>query len=89
MDATDLRAWRKAQFVSQDSLAGLLGVHRETVGRWERGELGVPAWLELALETLAGRRATVVGHLRKARRKVRPRGPNRIKPAPEFFEVAL
>ena len=32
------RALRRSVGLSQDDFAGVLGVHRETVSRWERGE---------------------------------------------------
>lgn len=32
------RALREANGVSQGDVGGVLGVHRETVSRWERGE---------------------------------------------------
>jgi len=58
MTAADLRAWRAHWLIrSQQDLANLLGVHLATVSRWERGVDVCPAWLPLALETLARRRA--------------------------------
>jgi transcriptional regulator with XRE-family HTH domain len=84
----DLRDWRKANFLSQSELAGLLGVWPLTISKWERGDRAIPPYLELALETLAGRRKSLIGYLRKSRRKPRSL-TRRPKPPPEFFEVAL
>ena len=36
-DVHPLRAFRKRENLSQEQLAGLLGVDRATVNRWERG----------------------------------------------------
>ena len=57
MTSTELRGWRTHWLLTQPQLAAQLGVHLETVSRWERGAVPIPAWLPLALETLARRRA--------------------------------
>src|SRR5262245_1111200 len=56
-----LAARRRALGLSQNELGRKLGVPRNTVARWERGDLRVarPAWLELALTNLEGRSSTV------------------------------
>ena len=51
-----LKAWRRQHHVTQGELATLLGVHISTTHRWERGEIPIPAWLSLALESLARRK---------------------------------
>ena len=50
MTPAELRQRRKHLGLSQSSLADALGVARNTVARWERGELaiGSPAMVELA-----------------------------------------
>ena len=39
--ATDLRAERIRRGLTQADVAEALGVHRQTVNRWERGKLGI------------------------------------------------
>jgi transcriptional regulator with XRE-family HTH domain len=53
MRGADVREWRLAHGLTQNQLAGLLGVWPAQVSRWERGE-NQPAGklLELALEAL-------------------------------------
>ena len=48
----ELRAWRRTRFLSQGALASLLGVHLNTLNRWERGEAAITGYLHLALERL-------------------------------------
>jgi len=50
--AADLRAWRKAQGLTQGALAAKLGVFWITVQRWESGARAVPPFLHLALKYL-------------------------------------
>lgn len=52
MDNTDLKAWRERHNLTQDQLAELLSVAKNTVSRWERGERAIPEYLALALEAL-------------------------------------
>ena len=47
-----LRMWRRRRWLSQPDLAYLLGVHGQTVNRWERTLYAIPPYLELALERL-------------------------------------
>ena len=39
-----LKAKRKQRGMSQDDLALLVGIHRNTVSRWEEGDAAVPIW---------------------------------------------
>lgn len=44
---TALRTTRIARGLTQSELAEILGVHRQTVNRWERGAIGIhPAMRE-------------------------------------------
>src|SRR5262245_11479183 len=54
MTPSELRMQRTALHLTQGALASALGVARNTVARWERGELpmGNPALIRLALERL-------------------------------------
>lgn len=47
-----LAAKRKHRGFSQESLAAELGVHRNTVCRWERGESPIDLWVLLRLADL-------------------------------------
>lgn len=55
MTGPELRAARKRLGWSQKRLAGALGVPKNTLARWERGEVRIrhPDVLRLALEMLA------------------------------------
>jgi non-specific serine/threonine protein kinase len=55
MELVELRAQRTALHLTQAELAQALGVARNTVARWERGELAIgrPELVTLALERLA------------------------------------
>lgn len=48
----DLKQWREKHGYTQVTLARVLGVHEITVSRWERGFIGIPPFLRLALEKL-------------------------------------
>lgn len=52
---TDLRADRRALGMTQAMLASALSVARNTVARWERGEMRMarPAWVRLVMRGLA------------------------------------
>lgn len=53
MDGKALQARRARLGMSQAQLAAALGVSRNTVARWERDEMAMPAiMLSLALETI-------------------------------------
>lgn len=56
MSGQELKKWREGSLLTQEGLAELLGVARNTVARWERNEIGIPPFLSLALETLEHRR---------------------------------
>src|SRR5262249_4356166 len=55
MTSADLRARRRALGLTQDDLGRCLGIRRNTIARWERGDLaiGSPLLLRLALDHLA------------------------------------
>ena len=56
--------WRHQQFLSQQSLAMLLGVHINTISNWEKGVHRIPELTELALEQITQQRASQVRKLR-------------------------
>jgi DNA-binding transcriptional regulator YiaG len=41
MTAREVLQWRRRLKLSQAGFARLVGVHKNTVARWERGELGI------------------------------------------------
>jgi len=45
----ELKEWRRRLGLTQTGLAGLLGVSRNAVARWEWGRHPIPPWLHLAL----------------------------------------
>lgn len=55
MRASDLKEWRDSAGLSQSGLASLLQVAVNTVARWERREIAIPPYLELALAELKRR----------------------------------
>jgi DNA-binding transcriptional regulator YiaG len=55
MNGDELKNWRQKWQVTQGALAGLLGVHRVTIAKWEAGTRGIPPFLHLALEALENR----------------------------------
>ena len=67
MSPEELKAWRETYMLSQAKLATLLGVHPTTLERWEWGKARIPNMVPLALETLAGQRATIAKRLRAQR----------------------
>lgn len=52
MNGQELKAWRQKWQLTQEALAGLLGVHRVTIAKWEAGDRGIPPFLHLALKAL-------------------------------------
>jgi DNA-binding XRE family transcriptional regulator len=52
MDTDELRRRRKALGMTQEQLAHVLGVSRQSVFMWESGRTTIPALLELALRCL-------------------------------------
>jgi DNA-binding XRE family transcriptional regulator len=53
MTIVELKEARRRLGFSQEKLAVVLGVHRFSVLRWERGDHKIPSMLELALKQLA------------------------------------
>jgi DNA-binding transcriptional regulator YiaG len=51
-----LKIWRRKHHITQGELAALLGVHISTTHRWEQGDVPIPVWLRLALESLERRK---------------------------------
>lgn len=49
----ELVAWRSGRGLSQQMLADLLGVHKQTVWRWEDGRGPIPLIAEFALRYVA------------------------------------
>lgn len=56
MTPAELFSWRSKAGLSQSGLARLLGVHRLTISKWERGDREIPPYLHWALKgiTLTG-----------------------------------
>lgn len=52
MNPSELAKWRKGQGYTQKGLAGLLGVDKMTVYRWEKAMREIPPFLHLALRSL-------------------------------------
>ena len=52
MAGDELRKRREALGMTQEQLAGELGVAANTVARWERGERSIPPHLSLALKSI-------------------------------------
>ena len=52
MKGIKLRERRQSLGLTQQRLAEQLGVSRNTVARWERSEMAIPDYLDLALQTL-------------------------------------
>jgi transcriptional regulator with XRE-family HTH domain len=52
MNGDQLKQWREARGLTQTELSELLGVHLNSVSRWEVGMRGIPSFLDLALETI-------------------------------------
>lgn len=55
MTPAELQQWRRQADLSQSDLAFLLGVHRFTISKWERGDREIPPYLHLALKALKER----------------------------------
>lgn len=55
MNSQELKAWRQKWQLTQEALAGLLGVHRVTIAKWEAETRGIPPFLNLALAGLESR----------------------------------
>lgn len=60
MTPSEVKAWRAHWHISQARLAQLLGINIRTVTHWEGGTAPTPAYLDLALETLARREAATL-----------------------------
>lgn len=52
MTGKELKEKRNELELTQEQLASELGVTANTVARWERGEMKIPPFLHLALETV-------------------------------------
>ena len=52
MKPTDLPSLRRSLGVTQAPLGAMLGVHEQTVSKWERGETAPPAYNEQQIEWL-------------------------------------
>jgi transcriptional regulator with XRE-family HTH domain len=65
LSSADVRAFRTKHKLSQQELGELLGLTRNTVGRWEAGIRPIPEHMNLTLEGLAL-------HLPHRRRGARP-----------------
>jgi DNA-binding XRE family transcriptional regulator len=61
MRARELKAARTRLGLSQTALGKVLGVHRQSVARWELGSLPVPTVVVLAVEALEHRQQAVSG----------------------------
>lgn len=64
MDTAELASIRKHLDLTHEALGRLLGVHRITVQRWEKGECRIPRTTALALSALKAKgRKAVMGML--------------------------
>lgn len=70
MKGRELRKWREQQFLAQNELAIMLGVHVNTVANWENDRTRIPGNTELAMEAIAQQRATQVRKLREAKEAI-------------------
>lgn len=52
MEGKALRERRNGLGLTQEGLAKALGTTANTIARWERGEVSIPPYLELALKQL-------------------------------------
>lgn len=52
MEANELKERRERLGLTQDELARLLTVARNTISRWELGERSIPSFLDLALKQI-------------------------------------
>ena len=52
MSGPELRAWREHWLVTQAQLARWLGIHVNTLVRWEKSERDIPRYLRPALASL-------------------------------------
>jgi DNA-binding XRE family transcriptional regulator len=50
MNPLDLKQWRSKQKMTQQELADILGVAKNTIYRWEAGMREIPPFLALALK---------------------------------------
>ena len=50
MNRMILYSWRRNKGLTQQALADLWGVHRQTVNRWESGVLPVPKYVETLVQ---------------------------------------
>ncbi len=53
MTPKELKAWRKVNGYTQETLAKALKVHRVTVAKWEAGKTKMPLFLDLALDGIS------------------------------------
>ena len=54
MTPKELRNLRKAAGLTQEKLAGICGVERRTIGRWEKGYFPIPKMVLDCLERVLG-----------------------------------
>ena len=73
MKPRELIAWRDKYRLSQQDLADLLSVHRNTVDNWERGRARIPGMVTLALETISQQRARLIKQLAARRAELAER----------------
>lgn len=52
MTPLELQTWREKHGLLQEQLAAMLGVHVQTVSKWERDIQKIPPYLKLALKGL-------------------------------------
>jgi transcriptional regulator with XRE-family HTH domain len=46
MTPEELKKWRKSTGLTQQQMADIFPVRRETLARWENGTRAMPAWLK-------------------------------------------
>ncbi len=52
MNPNELIRWRKNHNLTQEDLASLLKVTKACISRWESGDRGIPAFLDITLKCL-------------------------------------
>jgi DNA-binding XRE family transcriptional regulator len=55
MTGEELKSWRQRWKITQGKLAGMIGVHRVTIAKWEAGNRSIPPFLHLALKALVSK----------------------------------
>jgi DNA-binding XRE family transcriptional regulator len=79
MNTSDLKQWRSKHRMTQQELADIIGVAKNTIYRWEAGMREIPPFLALALRCVEreGGEKEMKGAKMKKERKVKRIGKKR------------